>query len=89
MSLAWHLHILPFTFSPAKWVARPLSIFERLWFHQLFLLFDSLLSGLELDKILPFEDSLAPDLFTLIFHQLWGVFGGGYRLDLELEEAKK
>jgi hypothetical protein len=51
-------------------LARPLSIIERLWLHQLPLLFDSLLGGLEPDKSLPFKDSLAPDLFVSIFCQL-------------------
>jgi hypothetical protein len=79
----------PLHFFPTKWFACPLSIIERLRLHQLPLSFDSLFGSLEPDKGLPFKDSPAPDLFTSIFCQLWGVVGGGYRLDLRLEEANK
>ena len=35
------------------------------------------MGGLDPAEGLPFEDSPAPDLFTSIFRQLWGVIGGG------------
>ncbi len=52
-------------------------------------MFDVLLGGLEPAKSLLFENLPAPDLFTSIFRQLWGVIEGGLGLilDLTLEEV--
>ena len=79
----------PLHFFPSKWIVRPLSTVELLRVYQLPLSFDVLLGGLERAKGLPFKDSPAPDLFTSIFCQLWGVIEGGLGLgsDLMLEEA--
>jgi hypothetical protein len=79
----------PLYFFPTKWIARPLSTIKLLRLYQLPLSLDPFLSGLEPAKGLLFEDSPAPDLFTSIFHQLWGVIGGGLGLDLKLEEANE
>jgi hypothetical protein len=79
----------PLHFFPTKWIARPLSTVKLLRVYQLPLLFDVLLGSLQPAKGLPFEDLPAPDLFTSIFCQLWGVTEGGLGLgsDLMLEEA--
>jgi len=56
---------------------RPLSTIELLRLYQLPLSFDGFLGGLDPAGGLPFEDAPAPDLFTSIFRQLWGVIVGG------------
>ena len=66
----------PLHFFPTSWIARPLSTIELLRLYQLPLSFDGFLGGLDPAGGLPFEDSPAPDLFTSIFCQLWGVIGG-------------
>ena len=76
----------PLHFFPTKWIERPLSTIKLLRLYQLPLSLDAWLGGLEPAKGLPFEDLPAPDLFTSIFHQLWGVIGGG--LGGEGEEEK-
>jgi len=79
----------PSHFCPTKWIARPLSTVELLRLYQLPLLLDAWLGGLEPAKGLPFKDLPAPDLFTSIFRQLWGVIEGGLGLNLTLEEGEE
>ena len=67
----------PSHFFPTSWIAHPLSTIELLRLYQLPLSFDGFLGGLDPAEGLPFEDAPAPDLFTSIFRQLWGVIGGG------------
>jgi hypothetical protein len=76
----------PSHFFPKSWIARPLSTIKLLRLYQLPLSFNGVLGGLDPAKGLPFEDSPAADLFASIFHQLWGVIGGG--LGGEGEEVK-
>ena len=76
----------PSHFFPKSWIAHPLSTIQLLRLYQLPLSFDGVLGGLDMAKGLPFEDSPAPDLFTSIFRQQWGVIGGG--LGGEGEEEK-
>ncbi len=76
----------PLQFFPTKWIARPLSTVELLRLYQLSLSLDAWLGSLEPAKGLPFEDSPAPDLFTSIFRQLWGVIEGGLGLKEGEEE---
>ena len=78
----------PSHFFPTMWIARPLSTIELLRLYQLPLSLDVWLGGFEPARGLPFEDSPAPDLFTSIFRQLWGVVEGGLDLNLTLEEGE-
>jgi len=76
----------PSHFPPKSWIARLLLTIKLLRLYQLPLSFDGVLGGLDPAKGLSFEDLPAPDLFTSIFCQLWGVIGGG--LGGEGEEEK-
>jgi hypothetical protein len=59
------------------WVVCGLTLTERLWLHQLPLSMDPLLAGLNSGGALPFEDAPSPEIYTSIFCQLWGAYGGG------------
>ncbi len=59
------------------WVIRGLTMPERLRLHQLLLYMDPLLAGLSPCGLLPFEDSLSPEVYTSFFCQLWGASVGG------------
>jgi hypothetical protein len=50
---------------------------ERLHLHQLPLAMDPLLAGLNPGTPCPFEDSPSPEVYTSVFHQLWGTCVGG------------
>jgi hypothetical protein len=66
------------------WVIRPLTLSEWFRLHQLPLHFDPLLAGLCPNRHLPFEDALSPEVYTSIFHQLWGAPAGGFHGGVEL-----
>jgi hypothetical protein len=51
---------------------------ERLRLYQLPLAMDPLLAGLNPGTPSPFEDSPSPEIYTLLFCQLWGTCVGGF-----------
>ena len=66
-----------------RWVVQPLTLLERFQLHQLPLHFDPLSAGLRPNRHLPFEDAPSPEVYTSIFHQLWGAPVGGFQGGLE------
>ena len=60
-----------------RWVVRRLTMLEQLRLRQLPLSMDSQLSGLNVHRVFPFEDSPSPEVFTSFFRQLWGTSVGG------------
>ncbi len=66
----------PSHFFLQQWIRRALTLPKLLCLYQLPLSMDPLLRDLNPGWGLPFEDTPAPDLFVLIFRQLWGEYGG-------------
>jgi hypothetical protein len=60
-----------------RYFTRGLTMSKRLRLHQLLLAIDPLLAGLNPGTPCPFEDSPSPEIYTSVFHQLWGTCVGG------------
>jgi hypothetical protein len=60
-----------------RYFTRGLTMSKRLQLHQLPLAMDPLLVGLNPGTPCPFEDSPSPEVYTLVFGQLWGTCVGG------------
>jgi hypothetical protein len=72
-----------------QWVVWSLMLPERFQLHQLPLHFDPLLAELCPRRHLPFEDAPSPEVYTLIFCQLWGAPAGGLQGGLETGSSDK
>ncbi len=62
---------------PGRWAVRRLTFEEKLRLYQMPLNMDPLLAVWKYCKRLPFEDTPSPEVYTLVFHQLWGDCVGG------------
>jgi hypothetical protein len=60
------------------WTVQDLRNQEKLWLFQMPLAMDLLLYGFNPSGRILFADLLSPEVYTSIFFQLWGVYGGGH-----------